>query len=115
MDTSATLIDQSLANENGNLKLLGGVNEHLIVNVRRALDGAGFPQVKIIVSGGMTVARIERFEAKDVPCDAYGVGSSLLAGRGGFDFTADIVRVNGAQCAKVGREHKPNDSLQLVE
>ncbi len=118
LDTSATLVDQSLTtNQTGNidLDLYGGVNEHLVNNVRQALDAAGFEGVKIIVSGGMTVEKIQRFEAKSVPCDAYGVGSSLLSGRGKFDFTADIVMVNGVKCAKVGREYRPNESLQLVD
>jgi nicotinate phosphoribosyltransferase len=40
------------------------------------------------------------------------VGSSLL--RGGNDFTADIVRVDGQPVAKVGREERPNDRLERV-
>ncbi len=118
LDTYATLVYQSLTpNETANidLDLYGGVNEHLVNNVRQALDIAGFPGIKIIVSGGMTVEKIQRFEAKNVPCDAYGVGSSLLSGQGRFDFTADIVMVNGVKCAKVGREYRPNESLQLVD
>ena len=35
------------------------------------------------------------------PVDAYGVGSSLV--RGENDFTADVVRVDGRDCAKAGR------------
>jgi len=48
-----------------------------------------------------------------VPADAYGVGSSLL--RGVTDFTADVVRLEGAPCAKVGRVYRPNPRLELVE
>jgi nicotinate phosphoribosyltransferase len=44
--------------------------------------------------------------------DAYGVGSSLL--RGSSDYTADVVRVDGRPCAKVGREERPNPRLQPV-
>ncbi len=47
-----------------------------------------------------------------MPVDAYGVGTSLL--RGSNDFTADVVRVNGVPCAKVGREERPNPRLELV-
>jgi nicotinate phosphoribosyltransferase len=45
-----------------------------------------------------------------VPVDAYGVGSSLFQGR--FDFTADVVRVNGKPCGKKGREYRPNERLE---
>ena len=48
-----------------------------------------------------------------VPVDSYGVGSSLFQGR--FDFTADVVRVDGTPCAKVGREWRENPRLSVVE
>ena len=41
------------------------------------------------------------FEEDGVPVDAYGVGAALFDGR--FDFTADIVQVNGKPQAKAGR------------
>ena len=47
-----------------------------------------------------------------MPVDAYGVGTSLL--RGSNDYTADVVRVDGVPCAKVGREERPNPRLELV-
>jgi len=53
------------------------------------------------------------FEEAEVPVDAYGVGTSLL--RGSNDFTADVVRVDGVPCAKVGREERPSPRLELVE
>ncbi|MCZ6854409.1 MAG: quinolinate phosphoribosyl transferase [Gammaproteobacteria bacterium] len=115
LDTASTLVDQSLIHEAGDPDLYRGVNEHLVVKVRQALNDAGFSKVKIIVSGGMTVEKIQRFEKKGVPCDGYGVGSSLLSGQGTFDFTADIVMVNDTNCAKVGRENRPNPSLQPVD
>jgi nicotinate phosphoribosyltransferase len=40
------------------------------------------------------------------------VGSSLFNGQ--YDFTADIVRVNGRPQHKVGREERPNARLVLV-
>ena len=61
---------------------------------REALDAAGFPDVRIVVSGGFNAERIRGFEARGVPVDAYGVGSSLI--RGANDFTADVVMVDGA-------------------
>ena len=89
-----------------------GVNPRLVEKVRGALDGAGFPDVKIVVSGGFNADRIREFEAAGVPVDAYGVGSSLI--RGQNDFTADIVLRDGQPCAKVGRGYAPNPRLQRV-
>ena len=74
--------------------------------MRDALDAAGHEAVRIVASGGFTAERIREFEADGVPVDAYGVGSSLI--RGENDFTADVVIVDGAPCAKVGRGHAPN-------
>jgi nicotinate phosphoribosyltransferase len=47
-----------------------------------------------------------------VPVDSYGVGSSLFSGR--FDFTADIVNVDGRPMAKQGRSYRPNQRLERV-
>ena len=44
-------------------------------------------------SGGFDPERIQAFEEEGVPVDAYGVGAALFDGR--FDFTADIVQVDG--------------------
>ena len=113
LDTSRTLVDQSLVDRMGNFDPRG-VNPTLVETVRAALDAHGHQHVQIVVSGGMTEDRIRAFEAAGVPCDAYGVGSSLLGGQGGFDFTGDIVRVDGRPCAKVGRAHQPNERLATV-
>jgi nicotinate phosphoribosyltransferase len=112
LDTSEMLVDRSLWNQMGTFKPTG-VNPQLVWNVRRGLDQAGFPGVKIVVSGGFTVEKIRDFERERVPVDGYGVGSSLFQGR--FDFTADVVRVDGRPCAKVGREYRPNPRLEKVD
>jgi nicotinate phosphoribosyltransferase len=110
LDTSEALADRSLAD-------LGdaaprGVNDELARRVRAGLDDAGHPEVRIVVSGGFDAQRIAAFEDAGAPVDAYGVGSSLL--RGANDFTADVVRVDGRPCAKVGREERPNPRLERV-
>lgn len=112
LDTSGTLVDKSLTSQMSNFDPRG-VNAQLVSNVRKALDSGGFKHVRIVVSGGMTADKIRSFEQAGVPCDGYGVGSSLLAGQG-FDFTADIVKLDGRECAKVGRESRPNKRLELV-
>jgi nicotinate phosphoribosyltransferase len=112
LDTSESLVDQSLWLELGDFKPTG-VNPRLVRKVREALDDAGFPAVRIVVSGGFTVDKIRDFEANGVPVDAYGVGSSLI--RGSNDFTADIVLTDGRPSAKVGRRLRPNPRLERVE
>ena len=111
LDTSHTLVDLSVIPQMGAFDPTG-VNPQLVWNVRRALDAEGFQRVKIVVSGGFTVEKIHAFEAQGVPVDAYGVGSSLFGGR--FDFTADVVQLNGKPCAKVGRQYQPNPRLERV-
>jgi nicotinate phosphoribosyltransferase len=112
LDTSELLVDRSLWNEMGQFKPTG-VNPQLVWKVRRALDGAGYRQVKIIASGGFTAEKIRSFEQAAVPVDGYGVGSSLFDGK--YDFTADVVLLEGKPSAKVGREYRPNARLQRVE
>ena len=112
LDTSEQLVDRSLIDEMGGFNPTG-VNPRLVEKVRGALDGAGFPDVRIVASGGFTAARIREFEANGVAVDAYGVGSSLI--RGQNDFTADIVLLEGRPCSKVGRSYAPNPRLERVQ
>ena len=111
LDTSGQLVDRSLWGEMGDFDPRG-VNERLVRKVRDALDADGFERIRIVASGGFTVEKIEQFEAKGVPVDAYGIGSSLI--RGQNDFTADIVMTDGRPSAKVGRRWRPNERLELV-
>jgi nicotinate phosphoribosyltransferase len=111
LDTSETLVDRSLWEELGDFKATG-VNERLVRKVRDALDGAGFGHVRIVVSGGFTVEKIRAFEERDVPVDAYGVGSSLI--RGANDFTADVVVTDGKPSGKFGRRLRDDSRLELV-
>ncbi len=111
LDTSESLVDRSLWEEMGDFKPTG-VNERLVRKVRAALDGAGFEQVRIVASGGFTVEKIRGFEAREVPVDAYGVGSSLI--RGSNDFTADVVMADGEPSGKFGRRLRENPRLEPV-
>ena len=112
LDTSEAMVDRSVLPQMGAFDPRG-VNPPLVRNVRRALDAEGFQHVEITVSGGFDPEKIRRFEAEGVPVDAYGVGSSLFAGR--YDFTADIVIVDGRPSAKQGRGFIPNSRLERVE
>lgn len=125
VDTSERLVDTSLAADAAarGRDGLTGVNPELVRRLRAALDGAGFPEVGIIVSGGFTPAKIRRFEREGIPVTGYGVGSSLLGHNDGdadgllnsFDFTADIVTVDGRLESKVGRGFAPNARLVRVD
>jgi nicotinate phosphoribosyltransferase len=112
LDTSERMVDRALWHEMGDFRPTG-VNVVLVERVRAALDEAGHERVRIVVSGGFDAAKIREFEALGAPVDAYGVGSSLV--RGENDFTADVVRVEGRDCAKAGRRFRPNPRLERVE
>jgi nicotinate phosphoribosyltransferase len=111
LDTSETLVDKSIIPVMQNFKPVG-VTPRLVELTRQTLDHHGYGHVKIIVSGGFHPDRITDFERRQVPVDAYGVGSYLM--RGVNAFTADIVLLEGKPCAKVGRQYTPNPRLESV-
>jgi nicotinate phosphoribosyltransferase len=111
LDTSELMVDRSLWPDMGDFKPTG-VNEVLVRRVREALDAASHQHVHIVASGGFDAKKITAFEKAGAPVDAYGVGSSLV--RGANDFTADVVRVEGRDCAKAGRRFRPNPRLERV-
>jgi nicotinate phosphoribosyltransferase len=80
----------------------GGVTPDLVKEVRARLDLAGFPQVKILISGGINPERIRDFIQSGAPVDAFGVGS-YISGARPIDFTADLHEVAGKPIAKRGR------------
>lgn len=124
VDTSERLIDAALVGDPevwGRAKLTG-VNSYLVRKMRAALDAEGFGYVGIVASGGFTPAKIRRFEGEGVPVVAYGVGSSLLghsdAASGlmnDFDFTADLVKVDGRPEGKIGRTWRENPRMVRVD
>ena len=90
-----------------------GVCPELVYRARQMFDEHGLHNLKIIVSGGFDVERIELFEKLAVPVDSYGVGSSLFKEK--IDVTADVIMVEGKPCAKVGRKAGNFERLPLVE
>jgi len=118
LDTSEKLVDISLKDlaDGDPGRKLNGVVPELVINVRTALDAEGFSDVGLWVSGGFTPTKIRRFEEAGVPVAGYGVGSSLLGHNhgdvdgliSGFDFTADIIRVDDRDESKIGRSARPN-------
>lgn len=111
LDTSETMVDRSVQEIMGDFDPRG-VNAQLCWLVRRALDREGFEHVKIVASGGFNVEKIQRFERDQVPVDAYGVGSAFF--QGNYEYTADVVMVEGRPIAKGGRRFRPNPRLEAV-
>src|SRR5262249_52435591 len=112
IDTSELMVDKSVVPMMGGFKPTG-VNAPLVWNVRNALDADGYGDVKIIASGGFNAARIAAFSEEGVPVDAYGIGASLFEGQ--FDFSADVVSVNGKAEAKAGRAARENPRMERVK
>ena len=124
LDTSGTMVDESLQSEMGQFKPTG-VNKELVWAVHNELNaprtheefGKYCKDIGIIVSGGFTPDKIKDFEDNNVPVIGYGVGSSMF--RGNYDFTADIVGIcedrTWRDCAKVGRKYNANSRLETVK
>ena len=112
LDTAEFMVDKSLLSQLGSFRPTG-VNPQLVWNVRNALDGEGFGDVQIVVSGGFDEDRVVEFEEEGAPVDAYGVGSAAY--RGVFDFTADVVQVDGRPQARSGRARRENPHLERVK
>lgn len=80
----------------------GRVTPDLIKEVRARLDQAGFPSVKIFVSGGIDLKRVELFKREGAPVDGYGIGSAISSAPP-IDFTGDLKEIDGVAVAKRGR------------
>ena len=112
LDTSEHMVDRSVLQQLGTFRPTG-VNPQLVWNVRNALDSEGFGDVQIVVSGGFDVDKVQEFEDEKAPVDAYGIGAAAY--RGIFDFTADVVLVDGKPQARAGRQLRENPKLERVK
>lgn len=139
-DTSGNMMDVSIE-PLYDKKQDKGVNLRLVRQLRAAIDKhymtltkrfgnayeevakAYCEQVRITVTGGFNVEKINYFEQAGAPVDSYGVGSSLLSNASSEgtnnDFTADIVSVKvGEQyypLSKVGRRRCFNKELIRIK
>ncbi len=93
----------------------GRVTVDLVREVRAHLDLAGYKEVKISVSGGLTPERIRAFVEAGAPVDMFGVGSHISSAAP-IDFTADLHEIDGKPVAKRGRLPgiTPNPRLQRI-
>lgn len=81
-----------------------GVSAAAIWRMREALDQAGFPKVRIVVSSGFGVGKCRVMAEAKAPIDLVGTGSFIPEAWSETYATADIVEYDGQKRVKVGRE-----------
>ena len=81
-----------------------GVSAAAIWRLREALDEAGFPAVKIIVSSGFGVDKCRVMADARAPIDVVGTGSFIPDAWHETYATADIIDYDGVPMVKLGRE-----------
>ena len=81
-----------------------GVSAAAIWHLRRTLDDAGFPKVKIVASSGFTPAKCKTMAVANVPVDVIGTGSYLPDIWTETYATSDIIEYDGRASVKIGRE-----------
>ncbi len=81
-----------------------GVSAAAVWRMREALDAAGYPKVKIVVSSGFGVDKCRVMADAKAPIDVVGTGSFIPDLWHETYATADIVDYEGVPMVKVGRE-----------
>ena len=81
-----------------------GVSAAAVWKMREALDEAGFPKVRIVVSSGFNVQKCRVMADAKAPIDVVGTGSFLPEIWSETYATADIVAYDDVARVKVGRE-----------
>lgn len=71
--------------------------------VRNILDAAGFPEVRILASGGLDEHDVERLLAEGAPIDSFGIGTRMdvSADAPSLDFVYKLVRHGGRDVLKL--------------
>ena len=81
-----------------------GVSAAAIIHIRNILDSNGYEKVKIIASSGFNPAKCKLFSAAKVPVDIVGTGSYIPDRWEETYATSDIIKYNGKNLVKKGRE-----------
>lgn len=84
----------------------------LAKEARRMLDEAGFPDVRILVSGDLDTPRVQELEAAGAPISGYGVGTALVTARQDPTFSGvyKLAEVDGVPVIKIsGSPEKTTD------
>ncbi|MCE5299162.1 MAG: nicotinate phosphoribosyltransferase [Methanoregulaceae archaeon] len=83
----------------------------ILEEVRWELDAAGYREVQIVLSGGVTRSDIIAY--RDI-VDAFGVGGAI-ANAPVVDFAMDIVSIDGVSCAKRGKKSGTKQVWELQD
>jgi len=81
-----------------------GVSAAAVWRLREALNDAGYPKVRIVVSSGFGVDKCRVMADAKAPIDVVGTGSFIPDSWHETYATADIVAYDGVPMVKVGRE-----------
>lgn len=81
-----------------------GVSAAAVWRMREALDEAGFPKVRIVVSSGFGVDKCRVMHEASAPIDVVGTGSFIPDLWSETYATADIIAYDGVPMVKLGRE-----------
>jgi len=81
-----------------------GVSAAAVWHTREALDAAGYPRARIVVSSGFGVDKCRVMADARAPIDVVGTGSFIPDSWHETYATADIVEYDGVPMVKVGRE-----------
>ncbi len=81
-----------------------GVSVASIIHIRRVLDDAGYPDTQIVASSGFGPQKCVIVGKAKAPVDMIGTGSFLPATLTETYATADIIRYDGVDRVKTGRE-----------
>jgi len=81
-----------------------GVTAAAIYHLRKKLDQAGFPKVKIIASSGFSPKKCKLMASARAPIDLIGTGSYLPELWSETYATADVIAYGGEPRVKIGRE-----------
>lgn len=81
-----------------------GVSAAAVWRIREALDAAGYPRVRTVVSSGFGVEKCRVMADAKAPIDMIGTGSFIPDAWHETYATADIVEYDGVPLVKVGRE-----------
>ncbi|ATQ68528.1 MULTISPECIES: nicotinate phosphoribosyltransferase [Methylosinus] len=87
----------------GAIRLDSGDLDALSRQARRLLDDAGLAHIRIVASGGLDEARIERLAAANAPIDMFGVGTdmSVSGDAPALDIAYKLVEFEGRGCMKL--------------
>ena len=81
-----------------------GVSAAAVWRTREALDEAGFPNARIVVSSGFGVEKCRVMDDAKAPINVVGTGSYIPDSWHETYATADIVEYDGQPMVKIGRE-----------